>query len=151
MRIAPLEHTLSAPLSPSSRNIPRYIEARFRGRVIYTMLLPMKGLPGYTGDWTIWFAERKPIDGGSSAAPMRAPLPIRKPIRMDGVTRVGSSAIIQLSATLDKTGKIGSVALVDGSGPASAAAIDDLESWEFLPALRNREPVDVDLVIEIPF
>jgi hypothetical protein len=44
-----------------------------------------------------------------------------------------------------------SVAAIDGSGPAADAAIADLESWEFLPALRNLEPVDIDLVVEIPF
>jgi hypothetical protein len=148
-RIAPLEHTLSAPLPPSSRNIPKIIEARFRGRVVYTMLLPMKGLPGYSGDWTIWFAER--VDGGGSGAPMRAPLPVRKPIRMDVRSRDISSGVVQLSATMTKTGKVESVAAIDGSGTVADAAIQDLMSWEFLPALRNREPVDIDLIVEIPF
>ena len=150
-RIAPLEHTLSAPLPPSSRNIPKLIEARFRGRVVYTMLLPMKGLPGYAGDWTIWFAEREHVDGGGSGAPMRAPLPVRKPIRTDARSRDVSSGLVQLSATMTKTGKLDSVVAIDGSGEAADAAIQDLVSWEFLPALRNREPVDIDLIVEIPF
>jgi hypothetical protein len=151
MRIAPLEHTLSAPLPPSSRNIPKVIEARFRGRVVYTMLLPMKGLPGYAGDWTIWFAERERPDGAGSAAPMRAPLPVRKPIRTDVGMRDVASGVVQLSATINRTGKMDSVAAVDGSGTAADAAIQDLESWEFLPAMRNREPVDIDIIVEIPF
>jgi hypothetical protein len=148
-RIAPLEHTLSAPLPPSSRNIPRLIEARFRGRVVYTILVPMKGLPGYAGDWTIWFAER--VDGAASAAPMRAPLPVRKPIRTDVPARDVPLGMIQFSATMNKTGKMDSVAAIGGSGTATDAAIQDLESWEFLPALRNREAVDIDLIVEIPF
>ncbi len=150
-RIAPLEHTLSAPLPPTSRNIPKLIEARFKGRVVYTMLVPMKGLPGYTGDWTIWFADREHVDGGGSAAPMRAPLPVRKPIRADVPAREVFSGVIQMSATMNKNGKIDSVAAIDGSGTAVEAAIQDLESWEFLPALRNREPVGIDLIVEIPF
>jgi len=150
-RIAPLEHTLSAPLPPTSRNIPKVIEARFRGRVVYTMLLPMKGLPGYAGDWTIWFAERDHPEGVGSAAPMRAPLPIRKPIRADIAPREVSAGTIQLWVTMNKAGKMDAAAAIDGSGTAADAAILDLESWEFLPALRNREPVDIDLIVEIPF
>ena len=29
-------------------------------------------------------------------------------------------------------------------------AIAELENWEFKPALRNGEPIDVDIVVEIP-
>src|SRR5580704_15858385 len=96
-RIAPLEHTVSAPLSPSSRNIPKAIEARFRGRIVYTILVPMKGVPGYAGDWIIWFAEREYATGGGSGAPMRAPLPVRKPMRAD-VPLAGAPGQVRLSA-----------------------------------------------------
>lgn len=82
---------------------------------------------------------------------MRAPLPVRKPIRADVRSRDISSGMVQLSATMTKTGKVESVAAIDGSGAAADAAIQDLVSWEFLPALRNREPVDIDLIVEIPF
>jgi hypothetical protein len=155
-RVAPLEHTLSAPLPPSSRTVPRLIEAHFHGRVIYTMLLPMKGLPGYAGDWTIWFAEREPLGGGDAGATMRAPLPVRKPIRADAASREPAPGTIQLAATMNKAGKLASVAVIAGSSPAADAtvidaAIEDLEAWEFLPALRNLQAVDIDLIIEIPF
>jgi hypothetical protein len=111
----------------------------------------MKGLPGYAGDWTIWFAEREQVEGGGSAAPMRAPLPIRKPIRADVTAREISPGVIQFSATMNKTGKMDFVAVIGGAGTARDAAIKDLENWEFLPALRNREAVDIDLIVEIPF
>jgi len=150
-RVAPLEHTLSAPLPPSSRNIPKSIESRFRGRIVYTMLLPMKGLPGYTGDWIIWFAEREHVEGSGAAAPMRAPLPIRKPMRAEFAVPDLSPGVIQLSAIMDKVGRMDAVAVIGGSGTIAEAAIKDLESWEFLPALRNREAVDIDLIVEIPF
>lgn len=150
-RVAPLEHTLSAPLPPSSRTVPRLIEARFHGRVIYTMLLPMKGLPGYAGDWTIWFAEREQLEGGGSGAPMRAPLPVRKPIRADAASQEISPGTVQLSAIMNKIGKLTSVAVIAGSSPAADTAIEDLEAWEFLPALRNLQAVDIDIIVEIPF
>jgi hypothetical protein len=43
------------------------------------------------------------------------------------------------------------VTVIGGSGTAPDIAITDLETWEFLPALRNREAVAVDLIVEIPF
>lgn len=145
-RIAPLEHTLSAPLPPSSRNIPKLIEARFAGRIVYTMLLPMKGVPGYAGDWTIWFAERQ----AGTSAPMRAPLPVRKPTQQDtaGAAPAGE---VQLAGRVTMAGKIDSVSVIGGAAAIAEAAVKDLESWQFLPALRNREPVEVDLIIDIPF
>jgi hypothetical protein len=149
-RIAPLEHTLSAPLPPSARTIPKSIEARFQGRVVYTILLPMKGLPGYAGDWIIWFAERPPVDGGGSAAPMRAPLPLRKPMQAGAAVAV-PPGVVRLSASMKKDGKIDSVAVIGGAAGAEDAAVRDIETWEFLPAMRNREPVDIDLILEIPF
>jgi hypothetical protein len=148
-RIAPLEHTLSAPLPPSSRNVPKLIEARFAGRIVYTMLLPMKGVPGYAGDWTIWFAERQ-RDVAGTAAPIRAPLPVRKPAQQDPALATPAGEV-QLAARVTIAGKIDSVSVIGSATTTAEAAIRDLESWQFLPALRNREPVEVDLIINIPF
>ena len=82
---------------------------------------------------------------------MRAPLPIRKPIRADAAAPGSSTGVIQLSATMNKAGRMNTVTVIGGSGANGDAAIEDLESWEFLPALRNREAVDIDLIVEIPF
>ena len=109
------------------------------------MLLPMKGLPGYAGDWTIWFAEREQIEAGGSGAPMRAPLPVRKPIRADGAAHDVSPGVIQFSATMNKTGKMESITVIGNSGTAPNAAITDPRNMGVsLPALRNREAVAVD-------
>jgi len=44
------------------------------------------------------------------------------------------------------------VSLVKGAPPALAqAVIQDLQAWEFKPATRGGTPVDVDVVVEIPF
>lgn len=150
-RIAPLEHTLSAPLPPSSRMIPKAVEARFNGRVVYNMLLPMKGLPGYAGDWTIWFAERPRADGTTgSTAPMRAPLPVRKPAQADPALAVPPGEV-QVAGRVTIAGKLDSLTVIGGAAPAVEAALKDLDSWQFLPALRSHEAVEVDLIITIPF
>jgi hypothetical protein len=67
--------TLSVPLRPSSRTIPSTIDARFQGRSVYTMVVPIENLPDYAGDWIIWFAERDQKPG--EPASMRAPIPFR--------------------------------------------------------------------------
>jgi hypothetical protein len=148
-QVAAIRSTFSAPLRPSSRTIPQNIESRFRGRVVYSMIIPMPKLPIYAGDWIAWFAERDPKPG--SLPQMRAPLPVRKlmPVTQKPVHVAGR---IQLAATILKTGHVDSVEWYsNGSPPLNSAAIADLQSWQFLPALREGEAVDVEIIIEIPF
>jgi hypothetical protein len=143
--------TLSVPLRPSSRTIPSTIDARFQGRSVYTMVVPIENLPDYGGDWIIWFAERDQKPGEPSS--MRAPIPFRK---LEPVGAMPSRARIewrlQIAAVIRQDGKLDGISLLRHSGPAAEqAVIHDLESWEFKPATRGGMPVDVDAVIEIPF
>jgi hypothetical protein len=68
-----------------------------------------------------------------------------------GVAVAVPPGVVQLSATIKKNGKIDSVAVIGGAAGVEDAAVKDIETWEFLPAMRNREPVDIDLIVEIPF
>ena len=143
--------TLSVPLRPSSRTIPAAIDGRFQGRSVYTMVVPIENLPAYGGDWILWFAERdqKPGDAPS----MHAPVPFRK---LEPVSAVlGPSHVerrVQVAAVIKQDGTVDHVSLVGGAPPAIAqAVIQDLQSWEFKPATRSGTPVDVDVVVEIPF
>jgi len=143
--------TLSVPLRPSSRTIPAAIDARFNGRSVYTMVVPIENLPAYGGDWILWFAEREQKPG--DAPSMRAPVPFRKLEPVSAILdehhverRVQIAAVIKRDGTLDK------VSLVKGAPPVVARAVtQDLESWEFKPAMRDGAAVDVDVVMEIPF
>jgi len=143
--------TLSVPLRPSSRTIPAAIDARFQGRSVYTLVVPIENLPAYGGDWILWFAERdqKPGDAPS----MHAPVPFRK---LEPVSAVmGANRVerrIQVSAVIKKDGTVDRVSLLRSAPAAMAqAVIQDLQSWEFKPAMRAGAPVDVDVVVEIPF
>lgn len=147
--IAPLQQTFSAPLAPSARSIPAAIEARFHQRVVYTVVLPMRKVPGYGADWIMWFAEREPQNGPSGQVQMRAPLPVRKTSRAGALELTGR---IQLVATIDHDGNVTGISRIGTANNAdSAAAAEDLEAWKFLPALRNRLPIATDIVIEITF
>jgi TonB family protein len=143
--------TLSVPLRPSSRTIPQAVDARFQGRNVYTMVVPIENIPMYVGDWIIWFAERQPVSGNTPL--MRAPLPYRKMEPVDQ-TSSGTSgqARVQIAAILDKDGRLGKLTILKRPATMTEqAVIQDLESWEFKPATRDGVPVDVEVVIEIPF
>jgi hypothetical protein len=143
--------TLSAPLRPASRTIPKAIDAQFQGRNVYTMVIPIENLPAYGGDWIVWFAERDPRPGGTPL--MRAPLPFRKlePVEVTpSVNRMEQR--LQFVTIIKQDGRLHGILLLTTAGPAvSQAVIQDLASWEFKPATRDGMPVDVDVVIEVPF
>jgi hypothetical protein len=142
---------LSVPLRPSSRTIPSGIDARFEGRSVYTMVVPIENLPDYGGDWIVWFAEREQKPG--DAPSMRAPVPFRK---LEPVSAMLAGNRIerrlQIAAVIKQDGRVDRISLLRRAAPAvEQAVIQDLESWEFKPATRGGMPVDVDVVIEIPF
>lgn len=143
--------TLSVPLRPSNRMIPRSVEARFQGRNVYTMAVPIENMPAYDGDWIMWFADQESKPGETPL--VRAPLPFRK---VEPVAEVAPSGRtderIQVAAILRKTGKLDGISLLTRASPAVQRAVfQDVTAWEFQPATRNGVPVDVDVVLEIPF
>jgi hypothetical protein len=115
------------------------------------MVVPIENLPDYGGDWIIWFAERQPK--GGDAPSMRAPVPFRKFEPADrALSRLHVEWRLQVAAVIRQDGKLESISLVRHGAPAAEqAVIQDLQSWEFRPATRAGVPVDVDVVIEIPF
>jgi hypothetical protein len=143
--------TLSAPLRPGNRRIPSVLEARFQGRNVYTMVLPAPNLPGYAGDWVLWFADRQ-VDLESTVQ-MRAPLPYRKKVTEQGSEQSGNSVMrVQIAGFVGKDGRLNELTILKGGGPGSGDAfLEDLKTWEFTPATRNLVPVDVEVVIEIAF
>ncbi len=150
MRSIPLS-TLSVPLRPSSRMIPPAVDARFHGRNVYTIIIPMERMAAYGGDWIMWFADRelKP----SETPVVRAPVPFRKLEPVDQPPpgdRTGER--IQIAATIDKSGRLNGITLLTKTTPAVQRAVfQDVTSWEFRPATRDGAAVDVDVVMEIPF
>jgi TonB family protein len=154
--------TTSAPLRPSSRNVPALIEARFARRDVYALAIPAPRLPGYGGDWVLWFGEHNPQQNGP-ALRVVAPLPSRKyPIADADPPPPGLAAAaaaqfpavsFQFGAMIDKTGRISGAEVIRGSSDPALRrrALEEVASWEFKPALRDGQPMDVDIVLDIPF
>jgi len=145
--------TLSVPLRPASRTIPASIEGRFLGRNVYTMVIPIENLAEYSTDWIIWFAEREPRPGAGEVLNMRAPIPLRKFESVEPVPPGARTELrVQLAGIITKEGKLQVRALLRNLTPAlESAVLRDVESWEFKPATRDGAPVDIDIVLEIPF
>jgi TonB family protein len=141
---------LSVPLRPANRMIPAAIDSRFQGRNVYTIVIPIENMPAYSGDWIMWFASKDSAAGGNPI--VRAPVPFRKIEKAGNEQRGRSGQRVQVSATLGANGKLTGISVITGAIPGLAeAAIQDIASWEFKPATRNGMPVEVDVVIEIPF
>jgi TonB family protein len=137
-------------LRPSSRTIPRAIDARFQGRYVYTMVIPIENMPDYTGDWILWFAECQQQPGDSPM--MRAPIPFRKQELVESSPVNPVERRLQLAAVIRKDGRIDGISVLRSAGPSlDQGMIQDMASWQFKPATRDGIPVDVDVVMEIPF
>jgi hypothetical protein len=143
--------TLSVPLRPASRTIPRAIDLRFQGRDVYTMVIPIENLPRYSGDWIMWFAER--VQNTGDRPSLRAPIPLRKVEPLDApLAGARTEFRVQIAALIKKDGKIESISMIRAVAPGlEQAVIQDVAAWEFKPAMRDGAPVDVDVVLEIPF
>jgi hypothetical protein len=143
--------TISAPLRLSSRSIPPAVDARFQGRDVYTIVIPMEHMPVYSGDWVMWFADRQNKPGQTPL--VRAPVPLRK---LEIVDRTPPSdrtrTRVQLAASLGRNGTLDGVMFLTQVSPAiQRAVLQDVASWEFRPATSDGAPIDVDIVLEIYF
>jgi TonB family protein len=59
---------------------------------------------------------------------------------------------VQLLCVINQQGHVEQVELVRGLDPRlDQSAIEALSKWQFRPAHRNGEAVDVDVMVEIPF
>lgn len=143
--------TLSVPLRPAARFIPRSIDGRFQGRNVYTMVVPIENFAPYSGDWILWFAERQSKPGDTPF--VKAPVPFRKIESVEPVLPGARTELrVQVAGQIKQDGKIDGLVVMKSLGPAiDEAVLTDLSAWEFKPATRDGAPVDVDIVIEIPY
>jgi len=59
---------------------------------------------------------------------------------------------VQLACVIGRDGHVSTVELVRGlDARLNQSAVEALGKWEFSPALRDGVPVEVDVLVEIPF
>ncbi|MGA2130835.1 MAG: TonB family protein [Bryobacteraceae bacterium] len=137
---------------PAAMRVSSAPDSFLNGRDTYQMMVQMPNTTSYTGTWMIWFAERQRQPG--SSAGLSPPVPVRKvdPKYYPAAIADRVEGKVRLTAVIRADGHVDSVELLmhldDRLDKSSAEAIG---KWEFEPALRNGQPVDVDAVFEIPF
>jgi TonB family protein len=127
-------------------------DPRFEGRTVYTVALQMPNVTSYSGSWILWYAERKPLPG--EAHEMSAPSALRKVDPVYDLSAVDDrvEGKVQLGAVIHTDGYVYGITVLRGADPRlDNSAVAALRKWEFEPARRDGVPVDVDVVIEIPF
>jgi TonB family protein len=127
-------------------------DPRFEGRSVFTVALQMPNVTSYSGSWILWYAERKGPPG--EAPDILAPSPLRKVDPVYDLSAVDDrvEGKVQLSAVIHTDGYVYGITILRGvDARLDNSAVTALRKWEFDPARRDGVPVDVDVVIEIPF
>lgn len=141
--------TLSVPLRPAARSVPRSVEARFRGRTVYAVVIPFENFPDYAGDWILWFAEKEPQ--AAETPVIRAPIPLRK-IEAAAAAHALRPERAQVTGILGIDGRLKDLSVLTlAAAPRAAEIVRDLEAWDFRPVTRNCQPVETEVVFEIVF
>lgn len=126
---------------PSNRRVPREVELNFPGRPVYSTVVP--GV-GEAPDINVWFGEKQ-------AAPTATRV-IMRPPALDGsgggrLLAAAWAGKYWLKAKLTKEGSLTALEVIHGPQDAQLAKV--LESWQWKPAIRNGQAVDVDVVLEV--
>lgn len=122
------------------------------GRATYAMTVQMPNTTSYSGSWMIWFAEHQHEPGAGKL--LSAPVPLRKvdPKYYPAAIADRVEGRVRLAAVIRKDGRVDSVKLLEHlDDRLDRSAQEAMAKWEFEPALREGQPVDIDAVIEIPF
>ncbi|HYA17808.1 MAG TPA: TonB family protein [Bryobacteraceae bacterium] len=151
---APVSGEQPLPVTPraAAMKVSGAPDPRFNGRDTYVMAIQMPNLTSYSGSWLMWYADKTAHSTG--LAPIAAPTPHRK-VDPKYIATAAAERIegkVQLYCVIDREGNVSNVEIVRGlDDRLNASAVEALGKWEFYPATREGEPVDVDVLVEIPF
>jgi len=129
-------------------------DRRFNGRETYMMAIQMPNLTSYSGSWLMWYADRTRPEAARSTAPVAPPVAWRKvdPKYVASAVTDRIQGKVRLACVIGTDGRVSTVELVSGlDDRLNQSAEEALAKWEFTPATRQGEPVEVDVLVEIPF
>jgi TonB family protein len=140
------------PSHPGAIKVSNGPDKRFDGRDVYMMAIQMPNLTSYSGSWLMWYSDRTAHEAG--LAPVAPPVAHRKvdPKYIAAAAADKIEGKVQLACVIGKDGRVSSVELLRGlDDRLNQSAEEAMSKWEFTPASRHGEPVEVDVVVEIPF
>jgi TonB family protein len=142
-------NSTSGSLATRVSNAP---DPRFNGRDVYMMAIQMTNLTSYSGHWLMWYAARSGLQADVQS--INAPVPRRKvdPRYVASAVADHVEGRVQLYCVIGREGTVRSIELLHGADDRlNQSAEEALSKWEFYPAMRDGLPVEVDVVVEIPF
>jgi TonB family protein len=151
-----VEETAEPAQAPPPRSAaPRVSGApdpRFNNRDVFMMAIQMPNLTSYSGSWLMWYADRDAKQAGLAA--IAPPIAHRKvdPKYVATAVEERVEGVVRLYCTIGRNGKVSAIEVVQGADiRLQQSAVEALGKWEFYPAERNGQPLDVDVLVEIPF
>jgi len=136
---------------------PASPEAVLRSKRIYTVYVNMPNLASVTGSWIVRFAElngEKVDPGAPMLSDLSSPQPLRKvdPHYPPALVSARIQGEVVLYAIIRRDGSVDSVQLLKKLEPQlDRNAVEAFSRWQFRPAERNGDPVEIEAVITIPF
>lgn len=149
-RLSPLPPPISTPAVsvpqwPNARRVPPTVDAAFPDRPVYTTVLSApSGLP----DWVLWFSESTPTAPGVRVF-MRPPVPRQMAWADTPNLLPGGLQKIWVKGHLTREGIMVSISVDQGGSSAAVAIAQILGRWLFLPAVRNGQAIDADVLLEM--
>jgi len=148
----PMRVTVTPHGPTSSGRPPTEIERSiFHDRKSYSMILNMPNLNSVGGSWIIRFAEKVQSDAG---ADLTAPEATRKvdPGYPAELMRQNVHGTVILYAVIRSDGTVGGVRVLSSVDERlDQFARVALSHWQFRPAIKNGNAVDLEAVVTIPF
>lgn len=124
----------------------------FGRRRVYTAQVNMPNLSSRTGSWVLRFAE--PKNSEAARGELATPEVIRKvdPAYEAGAMRERIEGVVMLAALVLRDGSVANIRVVKGlDARLDTSAVAALTQWRFEPATRDGRPVELEVLVQIPF
>ena len=139
------------PQRQSEEVVPEF----FGARRVYTVYINMPNFTSGSGSWILRFAE---LDGDSTNpdgdGEIISPMAVKKtdPQYVASAIREKVEGMVTLGAQILRDGTVANVQVLRGLDPRlDLSAVMALTKWEFQPAKKNGTPIDLEVLVQIPF
>ena len=127
----------------------------FGGKHVYTLSINMPNLTSGSGSWVLLFAELDDAPRSQDESEeLSSPVAMRKidPQYTPSAVRDRIEGTVMLAAHILRDGRVSNVHVMRGVDPRlDSSAMEALTEWEFVPAKRKGVPVDLEVLVQIPF
>ena len=145
------DRSLTAPPFDIRPELAQDPEAGFAGRRVHTLSINMPAISSAQGSWIVRFSE---LAGSERKGELFAPAPHVKvdPKYARSAMEEGVEGEVILSGVIRSDGAVDHIELIKSLDQRlDEAAISALSRWKFHPAVKGGVPVDVDVVVRVPF